>query len=134
MKQDIHYPEVQDIAIAIIQEEEETKDAFWGVYLINLKEDILKNVLIASKGYGIHKGEDVKTSTLRHYFPEVQPKSFVKIEPIDSLLFKLSNEYWVSFYLEKEIYDKKYVFLPESVIQDHLIDIPLIGKRGVMIR
>ena len=132
MKQDINYPEVQDIAIAIIQEEE--KDTFWSVYLINLKDVVLKNVLIASKGYGIHKGEDVKTSTLRHYFPEVQPKSFVKIEPIDTLLFKLSNEYWLSFYVEKEIYDKKYVFLAESVIQDHLIEIPLVGKRGVMIR
>jgi hypothetical protein len=132
MKEDIYYPKVEDIAIAIIQEKQ--KDEFWGVYLVNLKEDIIINVLISSKGYGIHEGEDVKTSTLRHYFTEIQPKSFVKIEPINPLLFKLSNEYWVSFYLEKELYDKKYVFLPESIIQENLTDIPLIGKRGVMIR
>jgi hypothetical protein len=132
MKRDIHYPEVQDIAVAIVQEE--LTDPFWGVYLLNLKEELITNVLISSKGYGMHQGEDVKTSTLRHYFAEIQPKSFVQVEPIDSLLFKLSNEFWVSFYVGKEIYDKKYVFLPESIIQEHLIDIPLIGKRGVMIR
>ncbi len=132
MKADIHYPEVQGVAIAIIQEDK--KDSFWDVYLINLREEALKNVLISSKGYGIDKGEDVKTSILRHYFPNVEPKNFVKIEPIDPLLFKLSNEYWVSFYVGQEIYDKKYIFLPESIIPDHLIDVPLIGKRGVMIR
>ena len=132
MNADIHYPEVQGVAIAIVQEEK--KDSFWDVYLINLKEEALKNVLVSSKGYGVDKGEDVKTSILRHYFPDVEAKSFVKIEPIDPLLFKLSNEYWVSFYVDKEIYDKKYIFLPESIIQDHLIDVPLIGKRGVMIR
>ena len=132
MKADIRYPEVQGVAIAIIQEGKES--AFWDVYLINLKEEALKNVLVSSKGYGIDKGENVKTSILRHYFTDVLPKSFVKIEPIDPLLFKLSNEYWVSFYVGKEIYDKKYIFLPESIIHDNLIDIPLISKRGVMIR
>lgn len=131
MNEDIHYPKVEGIAVAIIQEQE---NSFGDVYLINLKDVVLRNVLIASKGYGMHKGEDVKTSVLRHYFPEIQPKSFVKVEPIDPLLYKISNEYWVSFYVGEEIYDKKYVFLAESIIPENHIEIPIVGKRGVMIR
>ena len=49
-------------------------------------------------------------------------------------LLGLSNEYWVSFYKEKDMYDKKFIFLPESVREDNLTMIPVLNKRGVMIR
>ena len=49
-------------------------------------------------------------------------------------IFGLSNEYWVSFYLSKKMYDKKYIFLPESIKEENFSIVPVLNKRGVMIR
>jgi hypothetical protein len=89
---------------------------------------------VSSKGYGVINGEAVKTSTLRHFLNEVKPGSFMKIEPIMEDVFSLSNEYWVSFYIDKIIYDKKFIFLPETISSEYFTLIPILNKRGVMIK
>jgi hypothetical protein len=132
MLKDIHREEIEDIAIAIVPQEDNSE--IWEVYLVNLKEESLGNVIIASKGYGIYKGEEVKTSTLRHYLGDIQPLDCVLVEPIQDQVFGLNNEYWVSFYIEREIFDKKYVFLPESINKDFFTTIPFLNRQGVMIR
>jgi hypothetical protein len=60
---------VKDIAVAVALEGESVESKVWYVYLINLKNIPLENVLVTSKGYGEKDGEQVKTSTLRHSFP-----------------------------------------------------------------
>jgi hypothetical protein len=89
---------------------------------------------VASKGYGVYKGEEVKTSVLRHYLGSFQPLDIRLIEPIQKEMFGLNNEYWVSFYIGQNIFDKKFIFLPESITEDNFIRIPFIDRPGVMIR
>jgi len=125
---------VKDIAIAVALEGETAESKVWYVYLINLKNIPLENVLVTSKGYGEKDGEQVKTSTLRHSFPLVEANSYKLIEPIDEQTFGLNNEYWLSYYIGREIYDKKFIFLPESIVDDNFIKLPVINKPGVMIR
>jgi hypothetical protein len=125
---------VKDIAIAVALEGESVESKVWYVYLINLKNIPLENVLVTSKGYGEKDGEQVKTSTLRHSFPLVEANSYKLIEPIDEQTFGLNNEYWLSFYIGREIFDKKFIFLPESIVDDNFIKLPVINKPGVMIR
>ena len=60
--------------------------------------------------------------------------SFIKIEPIIDNVLALNNEYWVSFYLNNNMYDRKYVFLPGVINEDYFTNIPLLNKRGVMIK
>jgi hypothetical protein len=79
------------------------------------------------------RGESVKTSVLRHFLDTIEPGDFAKIEPIMENLFGISNEYWVSFYKHRVMYDKKYVFVAESISENHLTNIPIINKPGVMI-
>ena len=135
MLKDINNPVVDKIIVAVIRENDDPhEEDKWSVYLINLYDKKIENVLISSKGYGIHDGENVKTTTLRHLIEEIQPGESAKIEAIIEDVFGLNNEYWVSFYIGKEIYDKKYIFLPESIRKEHLILIPHINKQGVMIR
>lgn len=136
MLRDIHRVAVEDIAIAIVPKEKksEEEELLWEVYILNLKQEPIENVIIASKGYGSYKGEDVKTSTLRHYLGTMAPLSYMLIEPIQENVFGLNNEYWLSFYIEREIFDKKYIFLPESINEKYFTTIPLLGKKGVMIR
>ncbi len=134
MLKDIPKLEVENIIIAIVREEDEASDLVWNVYLVNLYDKKIEGVLVSSKGYGNRKGETVKTSTLRHFIGNVEPNDYAKIELIIKDLFGLTNEYWISFYLGKEMYDKKYIFLPESISEENLTLIPVLNKRGVMIR
>jgi len=125
---------VKDIAIAVALEKESVESKLWYVYLINLKNEPIENVLITSRGYGEKNGEQVKTSTLRHMFPVVEQGSYKLIEPIDEQTFGLNNEYWLSYYIGKDIYDKKFIFLPESIVDMNFTRLPLMNKIGVMIR
>ncbi len=125
---------VHDIAIAVALERESVEDKIWYVYLINLKNQPIENVLITSKGYGEKNGEQVKTSILRHMFPRVESGAFILVEPIDEQTFGLNNEYWLSYYIGTDIYDKKFIFLPESIVDSNFIKLPVLNKPGVMIR
>lgn len=135
MLKDIERSAVEDIAVAVVPKENfEGEDKLWEVYLINLKEQPIENVIVASKGYGSYKGDAVKTSVLRHFLETVEGMSASLIEPIQEQVFGLNNEYWLSFYLNQEIFDKKYVFLPESISEDYFTFIPVLEKWGVMIK
>lgn len=133
MKKDIIRPEVQDIAVAIVQEKNEEGAEIWNSYLINMKEEDIEGVLVSSKGYGEIDGEKRETSVLRHFLDEVPGRSAKRIEPLIEEVFGIFNEYWVSFYVAKLMYDKKYIFVPESISEEHFTDVPFLGKRGVMI-
>lgn len=133
MKKDIPQLKVEDIAVAIVPRDD-PDDILWDTYLINLKEEAIKSVLITSTGYGNLNGEEVKTTTLRYFFEEIEALGIVLIEPIQTTLFQISNEYWVSFSLNEYLFDKKYVFVSGSLDEAHFTSIPFIGKKGVMIR
>jgi hypothetical protein len=133
MKKDLPENIVEDIAVAVALEKENIEFKTWYVYLINLKNVPIENVLITSKGYGEKDGEQVKTSTLRHMFPVVEGGTYKLIEPIDEQTFGLSNEYWLSYYIGGEIFDKKFIFLPESIVESNFIKLPILNKPGVMV-
>jgi len=133
MKKDLPDNNVKDIAVAVALERENVESKIWYVYLINLKKVAIENVLITSKGYGEKNGEKVKTSVLRHMIPLVEAQGYKLIEPIDEETFGLNNEYWLSYYIDGNIYDKKFIFLPESIVDSNFIKLPVLNKPGVMI-
>lgn len=135
MIKDIDDPKVEDIALAAVPETNaETAADEWNVYLINMKDIEITNVLVASRGYGQLDEEKVETSQLRHFVEAIPPNSYVKIEPIMDNLFPLNNQYWVSFYVDREIFDKKYVFLAETIKKENCTEVPLMGQKGVLLK
>ena len=136
MKEDIVFDPVEGVSIAIVPDDnaatEEGKPG-WQVYLLNHNDYTLSNVIVSSNGYGTYEdGEKVRTSTLRHVFAEVEPHSAVPVEPIDPDLFHLNNQYWVSYYRGPQIFDKKFIFVPDSIVPANLIPIALLGREGVL--
>ncbi|MBI1287303.1 MAG: hypothetical protein GC178_06955 [Flavobacteriales bacterium] len=129
----VEIPKVEDVSMAVVRETDGA-DPEWGVYLINHKNVELKNIIVASKGYGILNEEHVKTSTLRHFFETLAANSFTKVEKIMPDVFGLNNEYMLSFYIDKTIYDRKYIFVPDSIVNENLIQIPLIDRPGILIK
>ena len=134
MKEDIEFPEVKDVAMAVVKEKNELQEQVWNAYLLNLKEEEIYGVLVSSTGYGTKKGEKVKTSTLRQFLDRVEPKGYAKVEEVMENLFGLNNEFWVSFYVRGKIHDKKYIFLPETIKEENLTTVPVLGKPGVLIK
>lgn len=124
---------VEDISIAVVLERESPGAKVWNVYLINEKSITIENVMVSSKGYGTKEGEEVKTSVLRHFIGDITPDDYAKIEAIDEQVFGLTNEYWLSFYIDGTIYDKRYIFLPESIVDENLVKIRVLNKPGVLI-
>ncbi|WP_026898151.1 hypothetical protein [Daejeonella oryzae] len=133
MKKDLPENIVENISVAIVLESATPEAKNWNVYLINLKEETIETVLVSSKGYGQKEGKSVKTSILRHSIGDVSAKSFALIEIIDEQVFGLTNEYWLSYYINGQIYDKKFIFLPESIVDSNMIRIPILNKPGIMI-
>lgn len=126
---------VEDVAMAVVPDSEDKSDGVgWVVYLVNLKNEPIDGVIVASMGYGSLEGKQVKTSTLRQFFDRVNGNAFVKVELIEKKLIALNNEFWVSFWYKGKIFDKRYVFVTESIISENLTEVPVLQKRGVMIK
>lgn len=131
MKKDIDFQPVTGVKLAIAKEEVDG-NIEWAVYMINLNLIELSTVMVTSKGYGVIAGEEKKTSTLRHVIQELGAQSIAKIEPIDPALFVLHNEYWVSYYILDQIFDKKFIFTEGSMDEGNIKYIPELGLEGVL--
>jgi hypothetical protein len=128
MKKDIDFEPVKHVIVTIIR-----KDAdLWEVHLINRSNDRLDTILVTSKGYGKQNGETQKTSLLRHSIPFLESGMSAMIEPISKEVFHLTNEYWVSYYVGTKIFDKKFIFVPDTIIEKNLTFIPELNAQGVL--
>jgi hypothetical protein len=132
MKKDISFLPVEGISIAVARENPGTDAYAWNVYLINQNTFSISDIMIRSKGYGEQAGQHQATSTLRHHFGTLASESYVLIEPITPEVFHLYNEYWISYFVNGQIFDKKYIFVPESIIEENLIFIPQLKMQGIL--
>jgi hypothetical protein len=132
MKKDINFLPVEGVQIVIARKENVIGGYDWQVFLINQKDVPIKTVFVTSKGYGIKGEEEQKTSTLRHFFTEVQPGAHEVVETIMPDVFHLNNEYWVSYFIDEQIFDKKFIFVPDSIVEDNLVTVPALGLEGIL--
>ena len=135
MREELFGPKVENVGVAVVQETLENNEKAYNVYLLNLRDDIMEGIIITSTGYGenVNTGERIRTSTLRHCLEIMLPNEAAKIEPIMEEVFGLANEYWVSFWVNDVMYDKKFVFLPETITEKNMKTIPVLGATGVIL-
>lgn len=133
MKKDISNPKVEGVSMAVVREPDPEGGTAWYVYLINTRDVPLETVLVSSRGYGEIDGEPRQTSEMRHMLDHLDPKSWARIERIVEDVFPLSNQYWLSFYVDGIIHDKKYIFLAGSIDEENFTQIPLMDTRGILI-
>lgn len=127
MKKDINFSPVKDVHVVIAK-----NDEGWRAFLVNRNMEKLENVMITSQGYGETKTEKQQTSTLRHMIPYLDPGMYALIEPIDESVFHLNNEYWVSYFIDGQVYDKKFIFVPDSIIEENLTFIEELDMKGIL--
>ncbi len=132
MIKDIKIPEVENVTLAVARAKQPGEADSWKVYLINNNDVPIENTLVASKGYGEKNGEEQRTSTLRHFLDTIPANSTALIEPIDPTVFHLNNEYWVSYYIGPQIFDKRFVFVPDTIREENISFIRELDMEGIL--
>ncbi|MEI6865285.1 hypothetical protein [Flavicella sp.] len=133
MKKDILIPEVTDVFMAIVKEyNEDFKCDDWNAYIINNKEVELEMVLILSKGD--EETTKLKTSVLRKKIDKLPAKSYAKVEYINPAVLRLNNIFDVTFFEANKMFDKTFTFKKGTVKEGSLRMIPLLKKKGVLIK
>lgn len=136
MIKDIPKYKVEDIAIGISPrlDQDPTDDIeLWDTFLINLKKEAIRFVLITAKSYGELGGSAKETQTFRYYVDKIQAETSVRIEPIMSTLFDMTTEYFLSFLYDDYLYEKKYIFVRGSISEEYFRKLPYTNREGVMI-
>ncbi len=135
MREELKGPKVENVKMVVVPEKNEDGSVQHYVYLLSLRDDIMEGIIITSKGYGqnLTTGETVQTSMLRHSLEVLLPNEAARIEPIMEEVFGLTNEYWLSFWADDVMYDKKFIFLPETIDERNYREIPEMGGVGIMV-
>lgn len=134
MKNDVQIPKVTNVFLAVVKEYNTTfRTDDWNVYIINNRPIDLEMVLIVSRGFN----EKDQTSTMRHKIEKLPANSFAKVELIQPELFKLNNEFKLSFFEDNQLKDKTFLFEKGSIKEDslRLISLPKsfgINKKGIL--
>ncbi|MGW8122753.1 hypothetical protein ACV07N_08830 [Roseivirga echinicomitans] len=129
MKKDISFPAVTGVKIAIAKCTNGVGESEWHAYVINKNLIELENVLVVSKGQENANGEGRKTSTLRHTLGTVAAQSTAPIEAISPEVFSFQNEFWISYYIVGELFDKKFIVAPFNEFE--LSEIEEMSLKGV---
>lgn len=129
MIKDIEIPKAKDVYIAIVHEwNEEFLSKDWNAYVLNDRETPVEMVLVVSKGYD----DKQKTSTMRHAIGAVAAKSYSKIETVQEDVLKLTNEFFMTYYADEKLYEKRFIFAAGLVTAENLKSLPLIEKDGIV--
>lgn len=135
MKKDITIPEVENVFLAAVLEwSDDFMEKVWYVYLVNDSDFRLDGVMVVSKAFGTIDGEMKKTSLLRHAFVEIPAVSGVKIEMVERSVLALNNEFMVTFFIGSTLYDKKYIFKANTIIENNFEEVPVLFFDGVIVR
>lgn len=132
MKKDIPVLKVENLAIAVIPKENDPD--FWEVYVINLEEAPIKSVLITAKAFGEINGEQRQSAMMRYFFEEMGALDVQFLEHLPTALTDLTNEYWVSYSYDNNLWDKRLLILPGSFDPINFIPIPFIEREGILKR
>lgn len=131
MKNDIHIAEVTDVFMAVVKEYNDIyKTEDWNVYIINNKSVNLEMVLIVSFGYD----EKDTTSKMRKKIEKLPANSYAKVELIQPELFKLNNEFKVTFFESNSMFEKTFLFKKNTLNESALRIISFLDKKGILLK
>ena len=132
MKKDILFPQVTGVYLAAVKKMTDQNTEEWFAVLINRNDFAITNIMITSRGYGEIAGEKRQSSVLRHSFESIDSRKNVVIEMLDKVVFSINNEYWISYFVGSQMFDKKFIFLAGSISDQFLTYIPELDLDGVL--
>lgn len=129
MRKDIEIPKAKNVQIVAVREwNEEFTEHQWNVYVVNNRKTAIEAVLVMSRG----KSDDRKTSTLRHGLGDLQPQASAKVEFIASEVLGFTNEYLLTFFADGKLYERNFVFAPNSISEENAKPLPGMDQEGIL--
>ncbi len=129
MKKDIEIPVSKNVYIGVVHEwNDEFLEKTWNAYIINDRESSIEGVIAVSTGY---KG-DQKTSTMRHGLGDIPAKSYRKIELLQEGVLSFNNEFFVTFFADNKLYEKRFVLAQDTIKEANYSTLPVMEIEGVI--
>jgi len=129
LKKDIDFPTGKDVYIALVHDfNDESKTHEWIAYILNDRTTPIALVFVVSKGFL----GDTKTATMRHRMEKLAAKSYQKLEFVQKEILELNNEFYLTYYLDGKLYEKRIIFKKNSVTENNLGPVPLLHKPGIL--
>lgn len=129
LKKDIEIPVTKNVHLAIIREwNSEFLEKNWNAYIINNRDTTIEMVIVVSKGYD----RDRKTSTIRHGLGDIPAKAYKKIELLQDEVIAFNNEFFVTFFAGDKLYEKRFLFIKNSINESNLVPLPVMELEGVL--
>ena len=133
MLKDIKLEHNANVGVAIVKELNDDLEVVWNVFVVNLGDEKIVNVFITCKGYGLINGTEQETTLMRYFLDDIDSQTAIKVEPINPDLFELNNEYFVVFYNNGNMIDKKLTFKENTISEDRLVQVPVLDCLGILL-
>jgi len=131
VRKDIEIPIVKDVYVVAVREyNEDFRTYDWNAYIINNGNEPLETVLIVSEG----SDETKTTSRMRHSLKLLPAKGYAKIEFMEDSVLKLNNYFMITYFLGNTLYDKRFEFPANCVLEDNAVSLPVMQAEGVLAR
>ena len=131
MRKDIEIPIVKDVYVVAVREyNKDFRTHDWNAYIINNSDVTLETVLIVSEG----RDDTQITSRMRHSLKLLPSKSYAKIEFMEDSVLQLNNYFNVTYFIENKLFDKRFEFPANCIIEDNAVSIPVMKSEGVLAR
>jgi hypothetical protein len=134
MRKDIDIPVVKDVFVAAVFEKNAHNEDVWNIYLLNNKTEPIEAVMVSSKGYSDLEGKDLRTAIMRHSIGNLPGKTAAVIERIDKQVFEIYNEFWVTFFENERVMDRKFIFGPHTIDNRFSETLPLLPTKGILVK
>lgn len=119
----------KDVFIALILDwNDDFMAKKWHAYVLNDRPTPIAMALVVSKGYDDNR----KTCTMRHSIALMDPKSYAKIELVQDDVLQLDNEFFLTFFADGKLFEKKFLFKKNSIDENLVVNIPLVNKPGIL--
>lgn len=129
MRKDIEVPKAENVYVVAVKEwDDEFTGQDWNIYVVNNREDEISMVLVMSRG----ESDDRKTSTLRLDLGDIQSKSSGKVEFITTEVLGFTNEYLITFFSKNKLYERRFIFEPNSISEENTVKIPVLENDGIL--
>lgn len=69
---------------------------------------------------------------LRHGLGNLLPKTTAKIEFIPTEVLGFTNEYLLTFFAENKLFERKFIFEPNSISEENVTAVPVLESDGIM--
>lgn len=102
----------------------------WYAYVLNQGPRPLEMVLVVSEGHDRSR----KTSKMRHSISLLPALSFAKVELVLEEVLSLNNVFFVTYFADNKLYEKRFVFEKQDLATLKLSPVPLLKKDGIFVK